>query len=606
MSAAFNRSITIYTLGLNLLASGQEVTAPSAQVQASAPAPAPQVQPAKAPPSGLPALADDGYWIDNAPINEVFQYLARSAGLQFFHNNELTAPQYNVTGHLKIDDPRQQMEDLAIAYGLTVYQQRNSVSLLTEAQLGRLPVEVMSYQLKYLRGASLNRNTEGSASGAGGGSGGAGGAGGGGGGMAGGAGGASGQADFEKLKAIIRPMLTREVGLIEFEEKTNTLLVTDNSVKLERIRALLAEIDRPKQQILVNVRVLRIRRNESRQVGIDWSQALGDVGTTISMSQSLNALFNLPDSYQITRTGDPSNPSANLDKLNQEGIGLVFGNTQVQAILRALEEADIVSQEAAPTLITEDNEQGTISIVDRFPVITATVSSTTAGQNISEEVRYQIDEKDPDPTVNPDKSREIGVSLTVTPTLLPDGTVRMKLRPRVAKIVELVAGRGSNGTAGNLYPRVSESTIEAISRVPAGQSLFLGGFYDYSSTEGSSKIPLLGSIPGLGRLFGAEQKKLEQISLVFVITPQVYDASTEGDIRMMNARVSDSSAMPPGNFGGLAPLLPGPGWQQFPSTAPPTPVQPRQSWLKRLFSGKSAGAPPPPPPGQPAGPATFR
>ena len=595
MSAVLSRWIFSLTAGLHLLAGGQEAPAPDAAGQ---PATA-QMQPAAQAAGGLPALADDGYWIDNAPINEVFQYLARSIGLQFFHNNELSSPQYNVTGHLKLDDPRQQMEDLALAYGLTVYQQRNSVSLLTETQLSRLPLEVMSYQLKYLRGAPLNRvtATSGDLSGASGG-----GAGGGGGGMGGGA----GQADFEKLKSIIRPMLTREVGQIEFEEKTNTLLVTDNSVKLERIRALLADIDRPKQQILVNVRVLRIRRDESRRVGVDWSQALGDVGTTISMRQSLNALFNLPDTYQITRTGDPSNPASSLDKINQEGIGLVFGNTQVQAILRALEAADLVTQEAAPTLITEDNEQGTISIVDRFPVITANISTTTAGQNISEEVRYQIDTKDPDPSTNPEKSREIGVTLTVTPTLLPDGTVRMKLRPRVAKIVELVAGRGSSGTAGNVYPRVSESTVEAISRIPAGQSLFLGGFYDYNSLEGNNKVPLLGSIPGIGKLFGSEQKKLEQVSLVFVITPQVYDASMEGEIGQMNARVSDFAALPPGASGGLAPLLPGPGWQAPPKSALPEPVQPRQSWLRRLFYGKSAGGAPPPEPGQPAGPANFR
>jgi hypothetical protein len=182
----------------------------------------------------------------------------------------------------------------------------------------------------------------------------------------------------------------------------------------------------------------------------------------------------------------------------------------------------------------------------------------------------------------------------------------MKLRPRVAKIVELVAGRGSNGTSGNVYPRVSESTIEAISRIPAGQSLFLGGFYDYNNNEGNNKVPLLSSIPGFGRLFGSEEKKLEQVSLVFVITPQVYDASMEGEIEQMNQRVGDYSAMPPGAASGLAPLLPGPGWQSPHKTALPEPVQPRQSWLRRLFYGKSAGGAPPPQPGQPAGPANFR
>jgi type II secretory pathway component GspD/PulD (secretin) len=97
-------------------------------------------------------------------------------------------------------------------------------------------------------------------------------------------------------------------------------------------------------------------------------------------------------------------------------------------------------------------------------------------------VRYKIDAEDPSATDEPEKNREIGVTLSVTPTLLPDGTVRMKLRPRVAKIVELIAGRGNN-----VFPRVSESTVEAISRIPAGQSLFLGGFYDYSSSEGQQQ-----------------------------------------------------------------------------------------------------------------------
>jgi hypothetical protein len=74
--------------------------------------------------------------------------------LQFFHNNEINTPEYVVTGHLKIDDPKKQMEELAIIYGLSIYEQEKTVSLVTEQQQIKLPVEVMSYPLKYLRGAS--------------------------------------------------------------------------------------------------------------------------------------------------------------------------------------------------------------------------------------------------------------------------------------------------------------------------------------------------------------------------------------------------------------------------------------------------------------------
>lgn len=526
--------------------------------------------------SSLPVQPEDGYWIDNAPINEVFQYLARSAGMQYFFNNELNGPEYNITGHLKLDDPRQQMEDLAVYHGLTVYQQRSTVNLMTEAQLARLPVEVMSYQLKYLRGAPLNRSAGGAAAEEG-------------------EGGGALVTDFEKLKSIIRPMLTPVVGQIEFEEKTNTLLITDNSLKLERVRGLLTEIDKAKQQIMVNVRVLRIRRNQGRNVGVDWSTALGESGTTLTIRQSLNALFNLPDLSTVTKSGDPGNPALDLDQVNTQGAGVVFDNLQVQAILRALEAADLVTQEACPTIITEDNEQGLISIVDRFPIITSDITNTTAGTNVTDKVRYKIDAEDPSATQEPEKNREIGVTLSVTPTLLPDGTVRMKLRPRVAKIVELIPGRSSN-----VFPRVSESTVEAISRIPAGQSLFLGGFYDYSDSEGNNKVPILGTIPLVGRLFSSDMKKLEQLSLVFVITPSVYDASNPGAIEEINWKVKDYSGMQPEDLAGDPGLLPKPGWPNATETSkslgyddrlPAHEVAPKESWVKRVFGRRIGRGP---------------
>lgn len=503
---------------------------------------------------GLPTLPEEGYWIDTAPINEVFQYLARSAGLQYFFNNELSAPQYNVTGHLKTDNPRQQMEELATAFGLTIFQQQSTLSLMTEQQLAKLPVEVMSYELKYLRGAPLNRNVKAAA---------------------GGEGGAASLADFEKLKAIIKPMLTREVGQIEFEEKTNTLLVSDNKIKLERVHKLLAELDKAKKQILINVRVLRVNRGSGRNTGIDWSKALGETGTNVTVSQSLNALFNLPNSNKISVTGAGNALTRNITKDIDGGAGLVFGNIQMTAILHALISGDFVSQEACPTIITEDNEQGIISIVDRFPVITSDTSATSAGQSVTEKVRYAIDEKDPSPTDEPEKSREIGVTLSVTPTLLPDGTVRMKLRPRVAKIVELVAGQ-----TGNVYPRVSESTVEAISRIPNGESLFLGGFYDYNNTNSKNRVPVLGTMPFLKKLFSNDQKKLEQVSLVFIITPRVYDASEPSVLPMINHDVREYSGMQPADVGEASPLLPAVVSEKSVEAV----TAPTGSWLKRLFT----------------------
>jgi type II secretory pathway component GspD/PulD (secretin) len=543
----------------------------------------------------LPELPADGYWIQDAPLNEVFQYLARQAGQQFFHNNELSAPEYRITGHLKLDDPRQQMQDLALANGLTVYEKGNTVHLMTETQLARLPSEVVAYPLKYLRGA---RPSSGFFSQANGGE---------------GAMQAQSVPDFEKLKTILKPLLTPETGFIEFEEKTNVLLITDNAARLNKILKLLKEIDRPKQQIVINVRILRVTKKRDSKTGVDWQSTLGE-GLTLSATQSLNSIFNLPDEYTVRKglinrssigtsggltrplnvargqngegmmdtltdsidwlnNDNGQAPSPRLDGLSSEGMtgtqtfqseglltsnrlysggpGLVFAPAEVTAILRALNDENLISQEACPSIVTEDNEQGIISIVDRFPVIVTQTNASTNNTSITDQVRYKIDEEDPNAAEEPEKSREIGVTLSVTPTLMPDGTIRMKLRPRVANVVELVTG-----PSGNVYPRVSESTVEGISRIPSGQSLILGGFYISQEGTGGTSVPILGSIPGLGKLFSYKNKTNEQNSLVFVITPRVYDAG-QSDLTEINDRLTLDSGFNRNNTDGpITPLLP--------------------------------------------------
>ena len=607
--------------------------APETVAKAQPPLPAPAA-PGKpgAGTSGLPELrSEGGYYVENAPINEVFQYLTRLVGRQYFFNNEVSDPKYNVSGNLVLTDPQKQMEELAVAFGLSVYQQGSTTYLMNEEQLARLPVEVMSYQLKYLRGskpanpvvAIKGQSAEGSPG--------------------------APEADFEKIKNIIKPMLSHGVGLIEFEEKTNTLLITDNTVKLKQVRSLLEEIDKPKRQIAINVRILRVRKNNGRKVGVDWSKALGD-GLPISLTQSLNAAFRLPDSSTLvksaesisnsassfssavdavtnnsftgssrtsdgttsttsnsTRTGAESfNQSSTSQSTYTEGSGMTFAPLQVQAIIHALEEHNLITQEACPTVITEDNEQGLITIVDRFPIVLSQITNTNSGTNITDQVRYKVDDEDPDPMREPQLSREIGVTLSVTPTLLPDGTVRMRLRPRVANVTEFITGK-----SGNIFPRVNESTVEGISRVPAGQSLFLGGFYDSSDARDNKHVPFLGSIPVIKNLFSYKNDTGEQVSLVFIITPNVYDAVDARELPALNQNVQwNSGYNRTGPWGPVTPLLPDieprpPGYLPQPadrdSQPPlpgyePTPGPPKRTWLGRLFAKRPPQEKPSPPP----------
>lgn len=439
----------------------------------------------------------DGFWLKSAKLNDVFQHLAQLADMQYFHNTELEAPNFVVTGQLMNDDPINQMEELALMYGITIHQKGNTVYALNSAQLSQLPTEPFRYQLKYLR-----------------------------------------PKDIEQIKLILQPFLTPGSGIIEYETKTNTLIVMDNARKLDALAIFLDQIDQPKQQIAIETRILRVSSSSRNRIGVDWNSVLGE-GLEFSGASSLNALFNLPEldavTQVLTATGSGTSLgvvknnlnysySSDRNKTNNEA-NLVLNPLQLSAVLRALNAGGLAEQESSPTLIAEDNEEGLISIIDRIPIITSTISETSAGQNITEEVRYKIDESDP--AGNPADTREVGVSVAVTPTILPDNTIRMALRPRSAQVVDYV-----EGPTGNLYPRVNESTVTTTARVPNGHSLLIGGFYEEISSDKANKVPILGDIPAVNLLFKSTDTEKEHTSLVFIVTPKLYrpEISMENDI----------------------------------------------------------------------------
>lgn len=465
----------------------------------------------------------DGLFLKDAQLNEVLQLLALKADRQYFHNASLNGPTYIVTGHLNAGDPLKQMESLAFQFGLELFYKEDTVYALSPQDVQQLPQEEWTYQLKYLR-----------------------------------------PSDWETLQEIIQPILSPSTGSVNFEPKTNTLLVIDTARRIERVEAFLNRLDKPKGQIIVETKILRVNSSAGSRIGVDWSSTLGETGLSFNAQQSLNSLFNLPDARSLVEstvtnnsrtrtsttpvvdgiTGLPSGSSeinnnttfnSNNSRTSTPGNGLVLNNLQLQAVLRALNDGNLANQKSNPTLITEDNEQALITIIDRVPIITSTVTNTSAGSNTTEEVRYTIDEDDPTLSDADDggNTREIGVTLTITPTLLPDNTIRMDLRPRTAQIVEFITG---GGDAKNQYPRVSESMVKAIARVPNGHSLIIGGFYGYADQKSENKVPILGDIPFIGFFFKSKETTKEQTSLVFIITPTSYDpASALENLRASNA-----------------------------------------------------------------------
>ncbi len=292
------------------------------------------------------------------------------------------------------------------------------------------------------------------------------------------------------------------------------------------------DIDQAKGQIVVETKILRVNSTAAERVGVNWSNSLGEAGTSIELAGSLNSLFGINSAFATKGLTGGSALGSSESTVPGTSSDLVLSPLQLNGVLRALAEGNFATQISNPTLITEDNEQGSISIIDRIPIITTTINQTESSNNITEEVRYKIDSTDKTISEDPDKHREIGISLIVTPTLLPDGTVRMKMRPRSAQITEQITGQ-----SGNVYPRVTESMIESFARIPDGHSLVVGGFYGEVERKDKTKIPLLGDLPVLNFFFKSKDTIKENASLVFIVTPTSYDPANVGATGRQSSRV---------------------------------------------------------------------
>lgn len=448
----------------------------------AAPAAAPAAQPLEA--------SEEGYLIKDANLNDIFQFLAKQAGRQYFHNSKIASPEYRVTGHLNDGNPLQQMEELAFMYSLTLYTKGSTVYALTQAQLSQLPSIEFQYHLRYIR------------------------------------------PDLAQLKDLIQPVLSPS-GIVNYEPKTNTVIIIDNAQKVEAARTFLHDVDQVKGQIVVETKILRINSTAAERVGVDWSSTLGESGLALEGVRSLNSVFGLNSLWDTKlTTGTSSGSALTSSEIPAATNNVVLAPVQLNAVLRALAQGGLATQVSNPTLITEDNEQATIAIIDRVPIITSTVNQSTGVTNITEEVRYKIDDGDSTIDKDPSKHREIGISLVVKPTLLPDGTVRMEMRPRSAQITEQVRGQ-----SGNLYPRVTESMVESLARVPNGYSLVVGGFYGEVQKKDRNKVPLLGDIPVFNFFFKSKESTKEQTSLVFVVTPTAYDPRSKIQTNQRNTAI---------------------------------------------------------------------
>jgi type IV pilus assembly protein PilQ len=281
-------------------------------------------------------------------------------------------------------------------------------------------------------------------------------------------------------------------GSISVDERTNTLLLRDTNESITNIKRLIEILDIPVKQVIIESRIVTVKDNVSEELGVRWgfSDQQGNDGT----SGTLNGAQNIGNA-SIPSMDDRLN--VNLPVSSPAGsiafhIARLTDGTIIDLELSALERENKGEVIASPRITTANQKTAYIEQGTEIPYVQSASSGATA-------VTF----------------KKAVLSLEVTPQITPDNRI----------ILDLIITQDSRGdtvsTATGQAVAIDTQEIGTQVLVDNGETIVLGGIYQQSTVNSESKVPLLGDIPYVGRLFKTTSDFSEKKELLIFVTPKV-------------------------------------------------------------------------------------
>jgi type IV pilus assembly protein PilQ len=304
--------------------------------------------------------------------------------------------------------------------------------------------------------------------------------------------------------------LLSERGSVSIDERTNTLLIQDTSEKLAEIRRLVRTLDIPVRQVLIEARIVVVNDDFSRELGV----RMGITGVTDNGDDGLIAVSGSADGNDtivgsaldnLQHTGNPfpvTVPSLD-DRLN---VNVPIASPAGRFALAILDSDYLVDLE----LTAMENEgRGEIKSTPR--VITANQKEATIKQGV--EIPYQQASSSGATTT---QFKEAVLALKVIPQITPDDRIIMDL-----DVSQDTVGEQVPSATGGFVPSIDTRNVITQVLVNNGETVVLGGIHEVETRETYTKVPFLGDIPGLGKLFSSTQRTNNKAELLIFVTPRI-------------------------------------------------------------------------------------
>lgn len=311
-----------------------------------------------------------------------------------------------------------------------------------------------------------------------------------------------------------RPQRSGSAATIEADVGTNALIITADTDEMAAIEAVIHRLDIRRAQVLVEAIIVEMRLEDGQDLGLQWLFANDSGAFGSNISDDTAARIGgavLPDNGDDDDNDSPTTGDFNVGALagalaqtpgTTLGWGVVGDDLSMTVILNALRAQDNANILSTPSLLTLDNQEAYITVGENVPFVTGSYTNSGAGDGVNNP--FQTIER-----------QNVGITLTVTPHINEGDAVVLDISQEVSSL----SNASSTIEASDII--TNERKLQTKVLAGDGRVVVLGGLIKDEVQDGSQKVPLLGDIPLLGRLFRSDSERVIKTNLLIFIRPTV-------------------------------------------------------------------------------------
>ena len=304
-------------------------------------------------------------------------------------------------------------------------------------------------------------------------------------------------AEPKDIQNILKGYLTKE-GKVDFDERTNKLIVEDIPSRLKKVRKIVEGLDEPHREIFLEAEILKINITEANSLGVKW--ALGE-GITER------------DSVNYTTDATSTSVLNTFPYMFLSGSGLEFEDINIgdfRVYVEALLTTSVADVLASPRLLVRNDSKAKMQVGSEEPFAVRTYGN------------YNYNNDGGSNSIYTQRSKDVGIILDVEPHITANGYIDMT--------VELTDSSADQVNLGDIMGlRVNKTEASTVVTVKDGRTAVIGGMIKNERSSTHSSIPLLGKIPILKFLFGDTSYSDIKTKLILFITPHIINLDNPYD-----------------------------------------------------------------------------